>query len=501
MWLLATAAFAGRVVVFDLAGDRGGRLRGQIEVAVRHARSDELVPLPVYVKAAAREGFKGARAFTPAAFQQVAGPLHLSMAVSGAVASSFYVRFLDRHGQELWSKELQTRKGLISPANAQRLAKAIEVAARQAEAQQEPLPEQAAAGAEDATAAEGAGAPEPYADGREGSAVASGQPEAGAPGGAPAPDVAQRVTGGAEASPQPPGPSTTPSAAPAPTPPQPFASAPVEVIPEEPAAFVARPRVVTVMLLGSTTFRSYCARPGVQSCADYDAQDPGARQPGPTVDFSPQVPYGGFDVGLQLFPLARLDNAARGLGLFGEYHRGFELTKVRQQGQDGQTPDTQANSTDAGYQVAAVYRWYFARGAEPLTGYVGGRVGYVSQAFEVDKSISAILPGAHHRGAVLAADLGYPIARWFRAELSAQLYPHLIPGSGETVGFGTSGSGFAYGFELGPAGELWGPLGYFFHLRYTHLTDSFEGQGVAWQSGGVTEETYLSLQWGATIQF
>jgi len=253
------------------------------------------------------------------------------------------------------------------------------------------------------------------------------------------------------------------------------------------------------LLLGSATYRSYCARPGVSRCSEFDALDAGARQPGPTVDFSAQVPYGGFDLGLELFPFARLSSAARGLGLLGEYHRGFELTQVHQESGAGPTPDTQASADDVGFQAAAVLRWYFAHGDPARVGFLGGRAGYFSRAFEVAPSVSAILPGAHHRGPIVAVDFAYPFARWLRAELSAELYPRLFTGSTETVGFGSMGRGLGYGFQIGPAGALWGPLGYSLHLRCLRVTDTFEGQGVSWQAGGVTQATYLSLQGGLTL--
>jgi hypothetical protein len=46
VFLMAGAAFAGRVVVLDLPGDQGNRLRGQLEAALRQAHADRMDPLP-----------------------------------------------------------------------------------------------------------------------------------------------------------------------------------------------------------------------------------------------------------------------------------------------------------------------------------------------------------------------------------------------------------------------------------------------------------------------
>jgi hypothetical protein len=258
---------------------------------------------------------------------------------------------------------------------------------------------------------------------------------------------------------------------------------------------------VRLLLLANATFRSYCARPGVSRCAAYDAQAADARAPGPTVEFSPHVPYGGADLGLELFPLATLEGPARGLGILGEYHRGFERTRVHQQTATGPTPDTEAGAVEVDYRVEAAFRWYFGRGeAGALTGFLGGRAGYLSRGFDVDATVAAILPGAHHRGLTVGADFGYPFARWLRAELSAELYPRLRTGEDETVGFGNSGAGWGFGVKAGPAGRIWGPLGYVAQLRYTRIVDTFEGQGVSWQTGGVVQESHLTLHLGLSVQ-
>lgn len=578
LWLAATSAFAGRVVVLELPGDRHGRLRAQIEAAVRHTRVDPVVSLTTFRHAAAKEGLRGSRAMTPAAVKRVAGRLDLSIAVSGAMASAFYVRFLDRKGQELWSRKLRVRRGLVSRRDAARLAKAISAAVRQTEAAAASLgaasasaegpakpgrpkaltppagvrsstasasnPSTPTAGPGTSTARAGSGAlaatstpgapanasathrsttalaPEPSASSRAatadattGASIPTALPPSTvsvASGSAPSRRSTATLAPGATAASHP----SADDAAASPSASHAVATATrgqssstatdTAASPDgDEAPDQALPRLawVKVLLLGSARYRSYCARPGVSRCGDYDAQALGDRSPGPTVDFSAQVPYGGFDLGLELFPLAQLSSPVRGLGLVGAYHRGFALIRVHPQAGTGETPDTEADASDTGYRLEAAFRWLFARGdSGGLTGFVGARAGFVSRTFDVDSSVAAILPGAHHRGPTAAIDFSFPFARWLRAELSAELYPHLLPGADETVGFGSSGAGFGYGFQVGPAGQLWGPLGYSARVVYLHLTDTFEGQGVSWQGGGVTEEGDLSLQLGLTVE-
>lgn len=497
VFLLAGAAFAGRVVVFDLPGDQKGRLREQLDAAVREAHTDRLVPFATYQREAARQRLEGARAVTPKAVAQVSGALHLSLVVTGAVAQTFYVRFLDPDGKELWSKDLPLRRGRLSPANARRLAKAVSAAVRQVEAAAsapaEPPRAEAPVHPEIAPARSGAAGPaKGSGEARRSDGAGSSPEHPAAPGASPA--SAPHAHGlSAAPSPTVPGPPLSARAASAALPPAP---------PPAPEALLPRPPTVRVLLLADATFRSYCARPGVSGCAAYDDQSPDARAAGPTVDFAPHVPYAGFDLGLELFPLASLSGPARGLGLLGELHRGFELTRVHQQSATGPTPDTEAAASELDLRAEAAYRWYFGRRAPSglLAGYVGGHLGYLSRAFDVDSSVAAILPGAHHRGLIVGAQAGYPFARWLRAEASAELYPHLRTGEDETVGFGSQGSGWGFGLRVGPAGQLWGPLGYAAQLRYTRIVDTFEGQGVSWQTGGVAQVSHLTLHLGLTVQ-
>jgi hypothetical protein len=56
------------------------------------------------------------------------------------------------------------------------------------------------------------------------------------------------------------------------------------------------PKVVNAQITGTTTWRSYCSRPGFSSCSQYNAVDPTLRPPGDTVDFKAQIPYMGFSL-------------------------------------------------------------------------------------------------------------------------------------------------------------------------------------------------------------
>ncbi|MFP2908861.1 hypothetical protein ACLESD_28185 [Pyxidicoccus sp. 3LFB2] len=95
-----------------------------------------------------------------------------------------------------------------------------------------------------------------------------------------------------------------------------------------------RPPLARLFVGGTTTWRQYCARPGVKSCGEFD-QRPEEDQLGDRVDYSSTVPYLGFSAELELLPLARSPSAARGLGVLLGYRRGYASTDVTLLGERG----------------------------------------------------------------------------------------------------------------------------------------------------------------------
>jgi hypothetical protein len=462
LWLLGTCALAaGRVVVFDFPGDGQGRVRAQVIHALVRDHKVTLVPLATWKSAAGRLGLRGPGAFTPSAVGQLAPALNVELVVAGAVASSFYVRFLDATGQELWSHELGLSRGRVSPKNAARLARAVAAGVRQAKrpkpSSQAPIP--------------------------------------------PAPE--EKVAGPVEPAPDRPighpDPRLTPPVAPAPSSPNPpridrshpvsaSASAPAPPPAESPPAI---PRL-RLELMATASLRSNCAGPGSDGCGAQASADPG----GPSVDFSPSVPYAGLEVRAALFPLAELPGAARGIGLTGAYHHGFDRVRARQAGSAAQT---EAKASEGGYRLEGAWRWFFSRSGS-LWGHVGAGAGYAAEDFSTDASLSGLLLDERHSGPIVTVDGAFPIRPWLAAELSASLLPWLSPGVDQTVAFGQRGRGLGFELEGGMSGLIRGPLGYVLHLRYTRLTETFEGQGARWISGGQSLSSYLVLEAGLSVQ-
>ncbi|HZH04482.1 MAG TPA: hypothetical protein VEY30_11920, partial [Myxococcaceae bacterium] len=347
LWLclFALTARAQSVVVLEFSGDRKAKLRTQVEAALKRARKVKVAPLLRYKAAAAKAKLRGGKAMTPQAVAALAPKLKLDAAVEGTIEETFFVRIIDSQGNELWSKDLPLKRGLISAKNAKRLAAAIATAAKMA------------AQGEGGNAAQ---ASEDAADSEE-------PPEAPPP------------------PPKPPEPPAPPEPPPVVEEPKPAPGLPAVAIPDPPKNETAQqrerrqrdeareshtvteapppetekaqtveadegprvgPRLITLQLAGLTTWRSFCARPGVSSCGDFDALAEQDRPQGERVDFSAQVPYLGIGGAVELFPLARMDGFLKGLGLGATYSRGFSLTNVRVESADGTTPETEVVSVE-----------------------------------------------------------------------------------------------------------------------------------------------------------
>ncbi|MBJ6762384.1 hypothetical protein JGU66_16560 [Myxococcaceae bacterium JPH2] len=274
-----------------------------------------------------------------------------------------------------------------------------------------------------------------------------------------------------------------------------------------------RPPMLRLFVAGTTTWRRYCARPGVKSCGEYDRK-PLEEQTGDTETFSSSVPYLGFDVELEVLPLAHWDSALRGLGVVLAYQRGFSSTSVTLRGEAGQTPKREVDATDTAVTAQAMYRYSFNFGSNAQPGYVGTRFGLHSRAFSVDASSETPLLGTHRVFPTLGVDVSVPLFRSIRLEAAGGLFLGAQPGKRlggdddgrihlEVSDHGESVSSFGWNAVLGIAGDIWGPLGYAVHYRLSHFQDTFKGEGTrtGWSQGGVAEETYSSLNWGLTVSY
>jgi hypothetical protein len=476
--VLATPAFAQKVVILELDGDPQGKLRGQIEAAVRSAAVVELVSLKSYKDAAAKKKMKGAAAMTPAAVARTSKLIGLDAAVGGEVSDGLYkVLIYDRAGEQLWSKDLPVKKGLLSEDFAGKLARAIAAAAEQGAART------TAAAPEDTTTGGGEESP-----GLDLTQTDSGG-ERGVVTGTKDPNPEDRDTDLEDPN------------------------------RKKKAAMVPVP-IIRVWLAGTTTWRSQCLRPGVTNCKEYDlAQTPPT---GISIDFTATVPYLGLSLNADVFPLARLDNRIlQGFGVLIGFQYGQSQTRIVEETPQGQGPDKTVKSDDIGFSAQLAWRYHFQMGygdPQPV-GWVGLRGGMQSRSFLIDPMAGTSLPSSERvypTGAgffTIGIDGAVPINKFLRIEAVLSYFSNPRPAAEQIVGYGnlndpTGGAtATGLGFELGLSGEVWGPLGYTVRWRYQGFTDRYYGQGQKWtvcneqQCGGVGEESFHSIIWGVTASF
>ncbi|MEN9797584.1 MAG: hypothetical protein RL653_1280 [Pseudomonadota bacterium] len=473
-FLLASSspALAQRVVVLDFEGDRNDKLRAQVEAAVDEAGELQRVPLQDYRAAAAARGLKGDRSMQPAAVGQLGRGLRLSAALGGVVGSDFAVRILDASGTELWGKELPLKKGKLSDDHARKLARALSAAARSAQATQASGPQAADA----PTGGQGG-------EGEMGLDLTGGEPVAVTP------DTRQdrREPVGARDEPPPSDSPQRPSSRSSRT------------------AVKVGPKLLQVQLLGSATWRSYCAYPGVAACAEFAGLPEADRPVGVSIDFSTLVPYAGGAVGVELFPLARVvDGPLAGLGLTGSYGLGYSLINIRTESAVDSAPVQQVTALDHAYQAFATWRWHFGLGGEagaPNVGHVGLRGGLQGRNFEVDLSANSVLPGSSRLFGAVGAEASIPLARFLKIDVGGSYLLGAEPSVNELIAFGERVQTAGFSAEAGLSGELVGPLGYLVRVRYLRFADTFTGAGQKWESGGAAEESFLTAHAGATLSF
>lgn len=478
--LAPISAQAQKVLVLELDGDSEGKLRSQLTEALKAAKSVQLASLGEYMALAREKGLSAREAMGTSGVAKLGPSLGLAAVLDGKIEQGFAVRILDGVGSELWAKKLPLAGGLLSSQHAAKLAKAVGTAAKVSSGK----------GGEG-----GEGAAQSSSGGNESS------------GGEATEFAGLDLSGGSAELQQPSGATNTGS----------ITGADPERDPDldlegSRNRNLARPSRLVVSLFGTTTWRSYCSRPGVSSCQEYDlmAQPP----PGVIVKFPAEVPYSGGAVGLELFPLATFPGAFRGVGLVGAYQRGYSLINViTATNSNGLQQSKQVVSTEDVIDASIAYRYFFAfnpRLADP--GYVGVRGGGTMHNFEVDPTALVELPGTHRFYPSAGLDLAVPFWQWLRLEASGRFFFNPKAGVDEIAGYGdpndpTGGAtGQGFSAEAGLAGRIWGPVGYTLKFKAIRYTDRFFGQGQKWPCsssycGGAAEEAYSALQWGATAAF
>jgi hypothetical protein len=476
---LSSVARAERVVILEVDGDTDNRLREQVERAVKQSKQLDVVDYAHYAKTNARRPLKGS---TKAEAKGHDGAFDL--AVRGTLTDTFFVQIVDASNQEIWSKDLPVREGLLSTDNARRLAKAIVAAAQSVVTDAQVTPPQEAEKAPavsveaDAPVIKGPGQrphskPTLVAD--------ASSPSMEMPGlDLTAPEPTLSHSDGASSS----------------------TDADLEAeIRHKPRR--VGPKLIEVQATGTTTWRSYCSRPGVTSCGAYDNLAPSARPPGTTVDFSPAVPYPGVGVTALAFPLQGMSGLIRGAGVEGSFSRGFSVTNVGASSTTGDASQS-VQSTDDSYEAMALFHYFFDLGGDrqqPLMAHIGVRAGLEGRTFEVDPTAKVPLPGTHRRFPAVGLDGSFAFFRFLRADATVLYFISPTAGADELVGYGTSVTSTGWGLQAGLSGDIWGPVGYVVRLNYQSFQDQFIGKGNVWSTGGAAEESYAGLYWGVTATF
>ncbi|HYO52533.1 hypothetical protein [Archangium sp.] len=513
LMLISQAALAERVAVSALEGDKRNRLRAQVTAALRKTREVRVLPSAAWAKAAGKQGLRGPASVEPRAVARLAPKLKVDAVLTGSAGrtySTFSARLIGRDGRELWAGEYPLARGLLPKKQARKFALAVAAVLKEAN---RPAPESSPP------------APGPVAE----SVSQQPAPKAVEPSGPLEPEPPTQVDASA---PRPEPTPRSPEEKPVLVPEETRIRAPrvSEVkpalawvewdelagsgggFPEGASAGGRLPPRVKVFLGAAVTWRNYCARPGVTSCAEYDAR-PEEQKVGDIVDFTSNAPYAGIAVEAEVFPLSHWPTLLRGVGLTLGYQRSFARTTVQVSSPVGETPEREVYATDTAYGAMLAYRYFFDLGKEeaPLWGHAGLRLGALGREFDVDEPADAPLPVVHRFYPAVGLDVSVPLMRAVRIEGAGQLF--LRPNPGQSLGgdgdgsrvaqvrdYGESVSSLGWAAELGVAGDIWGPLGYSARFRLEYYKDRFSGQGTrrGWTAGGVAEDSYSSILAGLT---
>ncbi len=490
--LVSVPALAQRVVILEIDGDPKDKLRAQIEAAVRDAGTVTLVGLREYKDAAAKKKMKGAAAMTPVGVSRAAKALKLDAAVGGEISGGKYkVQIYDRGGEQLWTKDLPVKKGLLSDDFAGKLARAIAAAAEQGAAKSQPADTEVTS--DDPVVVANTG-------GEESPGLDLTQVDASGNRGV--------ITGGA---------------------PSEERDSDLDDPNKRKVAQRAPVRLFRIWLGAATTWRTQCLRPGVTNCRDYDLAS--TKPTGITIDFTASAPYWGMAINGELFPLAFVNNRIlQGFGVLGGFQYGQSQTRIVEETAQGQGPDKTVNSDDISWNLQGAWRYHFemglpleifsSKGSELLQhyrqplGWVGVRGGGVSRSFIIDPNAGVSLPSSDRAVfPVIGVDAALAIFPFLRFEFSGSIFINPRPAQEQIVGYGNladpTGGATASGFgvEAGIAGDFWGPIGYSLRWRMMTFTDRYFGQGQKWtvcnemQCGGVGEESFHTIILGLTASY
>jgi hypothetical protein len=432
--------------------------------------------------------------------------------VMGKVGRSLVLRVLDANGQEVWTKTVKLQRGKLPANEARKLAAGIATAATQSPPSVEPPPDQPT----QPSAPDTSTAPPPTPPDTSGTPT---PPDTASPPPKEASPPARKPPASKPPASAPPKAPTEPLEIPkllddeSHTSTQPFD----EYATREELEAMDRhrhPPLIFVWVGGSSTWRKYCARPGVSTCAQFDSR-PEQERVGDTIDFRSGVPYLGLTGQIEVLPLARSQKPWRGVGLLVGYQRGYSETRVKVTTQTGETPTRSVVATDSVFTGMLLYRYYFNMGTEsrPKLGYAGFRGGMLSREFEVDAQARAPLTGSHRLHPAAGLEFSVPLQHWLRVEGGGQFF--VSPKAGQSLAadqgalelevrdLGAEVSSSGWFAELGLAGEVWGPLGYSVRARYTPVKDTFNGRGsrFGWDQGGVASEQHIDVRWGLTASF
>jgi hypothetical protein len=498
----ASTAMAQKVVILEIDRDPG-KLRAQIEKAVGDANIVEVIALSQFKEAAAKKKLKGLSVMTPAAVAKVSTILPLDAAVSGEIdGKQLHVFIYNRTGEQVWTRDIPlSAQGLLTKQLAQKLAKAI-VAAGEAGAQQP--------------------AAKPSKDDANGDTTASDSKK----------DSAGDTKGSSDRD-KTAAPEIDLTAVPR------SASVSdrqqVDAAPEERDSdleeLIAKrkkvrvgPPLLKVSLTGANIVRTHCMRPGVAACADYDRLST-ANQPVPqglTVDYGGGFGYLGFALGAEVFPLASFDSAIlKGFGVLAGFQFGSAVSDIQESTTQGMGMKKRLPATDVSWDFELAWRFFFQLGTgnpKPV-GYVGLRGGLLAKRFNVDSSVTLLLPssirvsptGVGFGSVGLEASL--PVIPQFRIELGGRYFFGATTAEEQAKAYGNLqeatgvSSTVGFGVDAGFAGHIYGPIGWTVMTHIQFFKDTYRGQGSTWtvcdqtQCGGTGEELFINVNWGLTASF
>ncbi|MCP3168043.1 hypothetical protein [Myxococcus qinghaiensis] len=465
-----------RVAVLDFTGDRRDAVRKQLERSLQ-AKGSDVIKGKLYATHARRLGLRGREAHTDAAIATLSRELKLAAIVRGAVSGrALTVEVVSASGRLLGTDSYPLKQGRLSKKDAFRAASTILTTLRGAAT--EVVPHESVEPAEPVASMPQDVAPLPpaKADARASSGVAPPKPTTTAD---------ARVSSGVAPS--------------KPTATVEVAAAPAEdMAPVKTPAPVMGPRWVSVRLGGATTFRSYCAAPGITSCGQLESQ-PQTERPERSLLFGTPSPYSGFSAGLDVFPLALLgDTALEGLGVTAELSRRWPQVRIQ-----GGGPGGTASAVDMYWSLFGTYRLYFPLSftATPLPAFVGLRAGGLSHSFKVAEEYQALFPKTGRTHASVGLDVSVTLARLARVEAGFLYFIRPQPGREQQDRYGPEVSSSGFGLEAGVGGELVGPLEYSVRYRFQKYADTFSGAGTEWTGGGISQERYSGLNWTLGASF